>query len=734
MVPVRRPWLPPSLLALAALSSAALGQTPIKDIQDDIDTYDGQIVTIEGIVTVGFGLIRDDFTSIYVQDDSGRGINVFDFDAHAELVRGAEVRIRGTVEDYISGGNQYGTTEITDLIEIDVLSTGAQLPAAAMLTVAQVNDATWDGTLVNLGGMVTEDPYEAGGGWNIPYADDTGSTTLRAWNTTGLGSFIAGQVKRDKNLQALGIGSVYNDAFQVLVAYEEDLVLNDPPEVDILGPADGSVFDVGATIQLQGEATDPDDGELSGDDLTWSSNLSGQIGTGANLSWTDASTGSHTVTLTATDSQNASRSASISLQVIDPNNASPEVVITSPVAQTHFPADGSILLEGSATDEEDGQLSGASLVWSTAPDLETLPVVVGTGDTLELTNPQPGPLYITLTATDNSNAASETTVRVFVGLTKIASIQDSLEVYNGQQVRVFGVVTIGYGLIRDEFTSIYIQDDSGRGINIFDFDPHADLVRGTEVYIEGSVEDYVSAGNSFGVTEITDLSTTKVHHTDVELPQTQVLTVAEANEAKWDGTLVTVNGWVAETPSEAGGGWNIDISDGSGTTTLRAWNSTGLGSYIGENVVRDQLLEATGIGGVYNDAFQVLVAYEDDIVLAGTAPPGLEVEEVNEAKLRIPRPLFAPLAGEQVRLRWNAPPGSHVWIQVFDISGRSVATLHEAENRPPYGYRDIYWDGRDRLNQLLSAGTYIAHIRASQTEKVSLSNATAPIVIGARLD
>ena len=45
--------------------------TDISDIHTNISTYDGQLKTIEGVITIGAGILRDDRTSCYIQDESG---------------------------------------------------------------------------------------------------------------------------------------------------------------------------------------------------------------------------------------------------------------------------------------------------------------------------------------------------------------------------------------------------------------------------------------------------------------------------------------------------------------------------------------------------------------------------------------------------------------------------------------------------------------------------------------
>jgi hypothetical protein len=75
------------------------------------------------------------------------------------------------------------------------------------------------------------------------------------------------------------------------------------------------MFVEGATITFSGSGTDPEDGDLTGSALVWTSSLDGQIGTGTSFTWDDLSTGTHTITLTATDSNGGSGTASVTIRV-----------------------------------------------------------------------------------------------------------------------------------------------------------------------------------------------------------------------------------------------------------------------------------------------------------------------------------------------------------------------------------------------------------------------------------
>ncbi len=54
-------------------------------------------------------------------------------------------------------------------------------------------------------------------------------------------------------------------------------------------------------ITFQGTGTDPEDGNLTGANLSWSSSTDGAFGTGTSFSFDGFTVGDHTITLTAVD-------------------------------------------------------------------------------------------------------------------------------------------------------------------------------------------------------------------------------------------------------------------------------------------------------------------------------------------------------------------------------------------------------------------------------------------------
>jgi hypothetical protein len=88
-----------------------------------------------------------------------------------------------------------------------------------------------------------------------------------------------------------------------------------PPRAYIVAPKSGSQFELGSVIVLRGRGIDAEDGSLSETALTWTSDLSGTLGTGKELWVSDLTMGTHRITLTATDSDGSSGSDTVTIFV-----------------------------------------------------------------------------------------------------------------------------------------------------------------------------------------------------------------------------------------------------------------------------------------------------------------------------------------------------------------------------------------------------------------------------------
>lgn len=104
------------------------------------------------------------------------------------------------------------------------------------------------------------------------------------------------------------------------------------PTAVITSPASGLTLQEGVPIRLAGSATDPQDGPLGAAALAWSSSIDGSLGTGSTLDLILPSTGVHTITLAATDSDGNTGDAAVSvlveeLEFLDGTVADPQIGI-----------------------------------------------------------------------------------------------------------------------------------------------------------------------------------------------------------------------------------------------------------------------------------------------------------------------------------------------------------------------------------------------------------------------
>ena len=108
-----------------------------------------------------------------------------------------------------------------------------------------------------------------------------------------------------------GGGGDYGDAFVTKIIDEP----NTPPTATITSSLNGSTYYEDDPISFNGSGYDAEDGPLTGSSLVWTSSIDGQIGTGESFIRNDLSVGTHTITLTATDSNGATGSDSVSITV-----------------------------------------------------------------------------------------------------------------------------------------------------------------------------------------------------------------------------------------------------------------------------------------------------------------------------------------------------------------------------------------------------------------------------------
>ena len=157
--------------------------------------------------------------------------------------------------------------------------------------------------------------------YSVQYSSDGGNS----WETIATGLSRNSLTVPVDNLRGTEEGLIrimasdgYNTAYAV--SPQTFSVPNSPPVVTISTPGDGVRVDSSAIIVLRGSAFDLEDGQLSGTALVWQSDQHGMLGTGRvlDLKASALSRGTHTITLTATDSGGAIDQTSVSVEVTAP--------------------------------------------------------------------------------------------------------------------------------------------------------------------------------------------------------------------------------------------------------------------------------------------------------------------------------------------------------------------------------------------------------------------------------
>jgi len=136
------------------------------------------------------------------------------------------------------------------------------------------------------------------------------------WTRQQVKDNILGTVRPTAAMAGRTVSGGVLNVFNSLVAAGENP--NTAPTVDIKSPASGGSYQQGVSISFSGSAVDPEDGDIS-DAIVWTSNLDGEIGTGANISVSDLSVGGHIITASATDGGGLSGNDSISLTITAPS-------------------------------------------------------------------------------------------------------------------------------------------------------------------------------------------------------------------------------------------------------------------------------------------------------------------------------------------------------------------------------------------------------------------------------
>jgi len=552
--------------------------TPIADIQADPASFEGQSVTVEGQVYIPSNY-RGSTISGYIQDGSGRGINVFGDEANVPALQdtGNVVRVTGTVEIYFT------TIEIVDLTEVTVVSSGNPPLSPQILSTGAAASSQWEGTFIQVTGTIQS---QAVGGPGINYTVDDGSgpIVVRVVDNLGVQTFSNGAT-----ITARGAGGQFGSDYQVNVGLSSDVFLGgggaDTTPPTVASASAGSATSV--TVNFS-EAIDPATG-----------------GSAGNYAVFETSSPGNTVAVTAASTGGASATLTLGSDLSD------GVGYTVQVTGVEDLAGNAIAGNNSAT--------------------------------------------FTYTA---SNAIP------------IATIQANPSSFEGQTVTVRGQVYIPTNY-RGSTISGYIQDDSGRGINVFGDEANVLALQdtGNIVEITGSVEIF------FSTVEVVDLTNvTLISSGNPPLTPTQLSTGAAAS-SQWEGTFIQVTGPI-QSQAVGGPGVNYTVDDGSGPVVVRVVDTLGASSFS-----NGQTITARGAGGQFQSDFQINVGQASDVFVGGggndTTPPtvvGASAGSETSVSVNFSEAIDAVTGGNagNYAVFQTAAPGNTVSVTAASASGASA--------------------------------------------------------------
>jgi hypothetical protein len=187
----------------------------IANLQPDLGTFD--LVAVQGVVTMGSGVLDDQHMKVYIQDHSGRGILLFDHRLQEGILRGDLVRVEGMAQDY------HGLKEITGP-SVTVLDRGCSLPLAQVLSTGDAQDSRWDNTLISVRGKVVFTLEDEN--WTRLHLDDgSGAVVVLIRRETGID---LAPVREGDVLTVSGVGAyLMEEGSRAIMPGYDDQVLRD---------------------------------------------------------------------------------------------------------------------------------------------------------------------------------------------------------------------------------------------------------------------------------------------------------------------------------------------------------------------------------------------------------------------------------------------------------------------------------------------------------------------------
>ena len=199
------------------------------------------------------------------------------------------------------------------------------------------------------------------------------------------------------------------------------------------------------------------------------------------------------------------------------------------------------------------------------------------------------------------------------------------------------------------------------------------------------------------------------------------LQTGDMSDESLEGTYMRTSGVIISLE-----GFAIYIDDGSGSIQVYQ-NFTDLdfsGYSLGDSLEVTGVLLQYDYSAPYFGGYELAPRYTSDLVTL-TSHFDEKVTVTTESRV------LDVDNGDSIDIRYNGPKASHIAVRIFDLQGRSVATLY---NGWCLGPQRATWDGRDEAGRKVPPGVYVCHVQARPRVGGEVVEDAAPIVVGMRLE
>ncbi|MGH2570023.1 MAG: hypothetical protein ACRDGR_02275, partial [bacterium] len=195
-----------------------------------------------------------------------------------------------------------------------------------------------------------------------------------------------------------------------------------------------------------------------------------------------------------------------------------------------------------------------------------------------------------------------------------------------------------------------------------------------------------------------------------------------ANDERLEGTLIHTAGVVINSNALAA---FIDDNTGS-IQVFQNFSSLDLTRFtVGDKVDVTGVITQFDSNAPYFGGYELVPQNQEAIVEVdgGFAPEGPAVD--------VQKRVLVPDLGEKIRITATSPSRSQMIVEIYDMLGRKVTTLYDGVGLGPQTFD---WNGVNQWGSVVAAGAYLCHVRAVSLDGGPVRTASAPIIVGFRLD